>query len=72
MITKTRPAMLIAAILALGVLIPSGARAQSTLFSDDFGPKPLGSWKPSPLGLLTNWDASSGAAPENRRGQTHQ
>jgi hypothetical protein len=69
-ITKARPARLIAAILALGVLLPAGARAQSTLFTDDFGPKPLGSWKVSPLGLLSNWDASSGAAVYNGGGHT--
>src|SRR5881227_4427928 len=68
-ITKVRPAFLfVAATLALGVLIPPGAFAQSTLFNDDFGPKPLGSWQASPLGLLANWDASSGAAVYNGGG----
>jgi len=58
-VTKARSAfLLLAATLALGVLVPSGALAQSVLFNDDFGPKPLGSWQASPLGLLGNWDAT--------------
>lgn len=59
------------ACLLLSVLagvIPAGA--QTTLFSDDFGPKPLASWEPSPLGLLGNWSAGSGAAEYNGGGHT--
>jgi len=70
-ITKARSGfLLLAAALTLGFLIPPGALAQSTLFTDDFGPKPLGSWQASPLGLLANWDASSGAAVYNGGGHT--
>jgi Domain of Unknown Function (DUF1080) len=46
------------------------ATAQTTLFSDDFGPKPLAAWKPSPLGLFGNWNASLGAAVYNGGGHT--
>jgi hypothetical protein len=67
-VTKTRwTSMLVIAILAVA---PSGAFAQSVLFSDAFGPKPLASWQASPLGLLSNWDASSGAAVYNGGGHT--
>jgi hypothetical protein len=45
------------------------AAAAQPLFSDDFGPKPLGGWTASPLGLFANWDASSGAAADNDGGQ---
>jgi hypothetical protein len=52
-------------------LTASLASAQPvTLFSDDFGPKPLGDWTASPLGLAANWDASSGAAAYNGGGHT--
>ncbi|HEX3527811.1 MAG TPA: family 16 glycoside hydrolase [Thermoanaerobaculia bacterium] len=71
MITKARSGFLfLAAALVLGIFIPLGALAQTTLFSDDFGPKPLASWRASPLGLLANWDASSGAAVYNGGGHT--
>jgi hypothetical protein len=70
-ITKAHPSFLrLAATLALAFLMASGALAQSTLFSDDFGPKPLASWQASPLGLFSNWDASSGAAVYNGGGHT--
>ncbi|MBW8876261.1 MAG: hypothetical protein JF614_14945 [Acidobacteria bacterium] len=71
MITKARSGFLfLAAALALGFLIPPEALAQTVLFNDDFGPKPLGSWQASPLGLLANWEASSGAAVYNGGGHT--
>ncbi len=52
----------------LGVL--AVAAQPVTLFSDDFGPKPLGAWQASPLGLVSNWDASSGSAAYNGGGHT--
>ncbi|HWM93884.1 MAG TPA: family 16 glycoside hydrolase [Thermoanaerobaculia bacterium] len=58
--------VLFAALLA--AVLP--VAAQTTLFSDDFGPKPLASWQPSPLGLSNNWSASSGAAVYNGGGHT--
>ncbi|HKV12498.1 MAG TPA: family 16 glycoside hydrolase [Thermoanaerobaculia bacterium] len=58
---------LLALLLLLGAL---PAAAQTTLFTDDFGPKPLAAWKASPLGLLSNWSASSGAAVYNGGGHT--
>lgn len=64
MSTKFRSPLL-ALLLLLGAL---PAAAQTTLFSDDFGPKPLAAWKVSPLGLLSNWSASSGAAVYNGGG----
>ena len=70
-IDKARSALLLwATMLALGFFIPPGALAQATLFEDGFGPKPLAGWQPSPLGLLSNWDASSGAAAYNGGGHT--
>ncbi|MFY9824876.1 MAG: hypothetical protein WAM82_26085 [Thermoanaerobaculia bacterium] len=68
MVTNTRWALRLA--VAILAIVPSGALAQSTLFHDDFGPKPLASWQASPLGLLSNWDASSGAAAYNGGGHT--
>ncbi|HEX4960798.1 MAG TPA: hypothetical protein VF173_08160 [Thermoanaerobaculia bacterium] len=71
MVTKARLAfMLVITILALGFAVPPRAHAQSILFDDDFGPKPLASWHASLLGLLTNWDTSSGAAVYNGGGHT--
>jgi len=49
------------------VLVTSGG---STLFSDDFSPRPLRNWTASPLGLLSNWDASTGVAAYNGGGHT--
>jgi hypothetical protein len=61
--------LLLAAVL--GTLAAPRTFAQPTpLFSDDFGPKPLASWQASPLGLASNWDASSGAAAYNGDGHT--
>jgi hypothetical protein len=34
----------------------------TTLFTDDFGPKPLEAWTPSPLGQSSHWDGSAGTA----------
>ncbi|HSS49268.1 MAG TPA: hypothetical protein VLX28_10000, partial [Thermoanaerobaculia bacterium] len=71
MVTNTRWVPILAiAFLAVGLFAPCGASAQSILFSDDFGPKPLASWQSSPLGLRSNWDASSGAAAYNGGGHT--
>lgn len=61
-----RSRLLLAAVLAC--TLP--ATAQTTLFSDDFGPKPLASWTPSPLGLAANWNGSTGAAAYNGGGHT--
>ncbi|HET9228491.1 MAG TPA: hypothetical protein VFR31_17575, partial [Thermoanaerobaculia bacterium] len=59
------------AALCLCLLLSiSPALAQTTLFSDDFGAKPLGSWTASPLGLAGNWNASTGAAVYNGGGHT--
>src|SRR4051812_47013563 len=70
--TMTPKARLIARLLLAALaaaLTASLASAQpGTLFSDDFGPKPLGGWTASPLGLAANWDASSGAAAYNGGG----
>src|SRR6478609_5194797 len=56
---------------AAAALTASLASAQPvTLFGDGFGPKPLGGWTASPLGLAANWDASSGAAAYNGGGHT--
>ena len=60
--------VLMSVLLSAVVALP--AMAQTTLFSDDFGPKPLASWTSSPLGLSTNWNASSGAAVYNGGGHT--
>jgi hypothetical protein len=49
------------------ILVTSGS---STLLSDDFSPRPLRSWTVSPLGLATNWDASTGVAAYNGGGHT--
>lgn len=66
----SRAALLRCALVSLVVaLLPSAASA-TTLFSDDFGPKPLGSWTPSPLGLSSNWDGSNGTAAYNGGGHT--
>jgi hypothetical protein len=58
-ITKERSSFLLLATILVLSFLPPGAFAQATLFEDDFGPKPLAGWQPSPLGLLSNWDASS-------------
>ncbi len=69
MSTKTLRILCAAALAA--TLASRGASAQpTTLFSDDFGPKPLAGWQASPLGLLSNWDASSGAAAYDGGGHT--
>jgi hypothetical protein len=52
------------------VLVTAGGAGASTLFSDDFSPRPLRNWTASPLGLPSNWDASSGAASYNGGGHT--
>ena len=64
---------LLTLLLAIAVPLLLGAlpaTAQTILFSDDFGPKPLAAWQASPLGLLSNWAASSGAAVYNGGGHT--
>jgi hypothetical protein len=71
--TKSRSPLLTLLLLAIAVPLLLGAlpaTAQTILFSDDFGPKPLASWKASPLGLLSNWNASTGAAVYNGGGHT--
>ena len=51
-----------AGCLAAGIFLVPSAAAASTLFSDDFGAKPLGSWTPSPLGLASHWSGAAGTA----------
>src|SRR6185312_11921159 len=63
-------ALPLAALLSLAFFMATGALAQSVLLNDDFGPKPLAGWQASPLGLRSNWDASSGAAVYNGGGHT--
>lgn len=70
---KTRSPLFTLLLVAAAVPLLLGAlpaTAQTTLFSDDFGPKPLAAWQASPLGLLSNWTASSGAAAYNGGGHT--
>jgi hypothetical protein len=66
----TMKARLILAVLAAALTASLASAQPVTLFSDDFGPKPLGGWTASPLGLAANWDASSGAAAYNGGGHT--
>lgn len=47
-----------------------GASAQTVLFEDSFDPSTLAAWKPSPLGLFSNWSTSSGNASYNGGGHT--
>jgi hypothetical protein len=61
---------LILAILAAALTASLASAQPVTVFSDDFGPKPLAGWTASPLGLAGNWDASSGAAAYNGGGHT--
>lgn len=68
--TKTRSPILLLLLIVPLLLGALPAAAQTTLFSDDFGPKPLAAWQASPLGLLNNWSASSGAAVYNGGGHT--
>jgi hypothetical protein len=56
--------------LLAGVLALPAAVAADTLFSDDFGPKPLAAWTPSPLGQAAHWSAASGAAAWDGSGHT--
>jgi hypothetical protein len=49
------------------VLVTDGA---TTLFTEDFSPNPLRHWTASPLGLATNWTATSGVASYNGGGHT--
>src|SRR5436305_3141791 len=63
-------ARLLLAVLATALTASLASAQPVTLFSDDFGPKPLGGWTASPLGLAANWDASSGAAAYNGGGHT--
>ncbi len=58
------------ALLFAAILAALPAAGQTALFSDDFGPKPLASWTSSPLGLASNWNASSGAAVYSGGGHT--
>ena len=59
------------AVSVAGTLtVPRTSAQPVTLFSDDFGPKPLAGWQASPLGLAGNWDAASGAAAYNGGGHT--
>jgi hypothetical protein len=52
--------LLTLALLAAAPMTSTAAAA--TLFSDDFGPKPLESWAPSPLGLAGGWNGSAGTS----------
>ena len=56
--------------LLLGLLTMPPALRADTLFSDDFGPKPLASWTPSPLGLLSHWSSAAGTAAYDGGGHT--
>ncbi len=58
---------LLAAALLIAATSPGTA---ITLFSDDFGPKPLESWTPSPLGQSSHWDGSAGTAAWDGSGHT--
>ncbi|HEX6097049.1 MAG TPA: family 16 glycoside hydrolase [Thermoanaerobaculia bacterium] len=49
------------------VAVTQGA---TTLFSEDFSPNPLRNWTASPLGLASNWTATSGVASYNGGGHT--
>ena len=60
------PCLLAAALLATA---PSPGTA-TTLFNEDFGPKPLDSWTPSPLGQESHWSAASGTAAWDGSGHT--
>ncbi len=60
------PCLLAVALLA-ATAVPGAA---ATLFSDGFGPKPLDSWTPSPLGLASHWDGSTGTAAWDGSGHT--
>jgi hypothetical protein len=66
-----RALFVVLACLFAGALaaLPQPAAA-ATLLADDFGPKPLAAWQPSPLGLAGNWDASAGTASYNGGGHT--
>src|SRR3954471_19169497 len=68
--TMNVKARLLLAVLAAALTASLASAQPVTLFSDDFGPKPLGGWTASPLGLTANWDASSGAAAYNGGGHT--
>ena len=56
-----------AAALLAAAALPATA---TTLFSDDFGPKPLEAWTPSPLGQASHWDGSTGTAAWDGSGHT--
>jgi hypothetical protein len=60
------PCLLAVAFLATAS-VPATA---ATLFSDDFGPKPLEAWTPSPLGQSSHWDGSAGTAAWDGSGHT--
>jgi hypothetical protein len=70
MSSRTTQRLFVAGCLIAGVLILPSAAAATTLFSDDFGPKPLASWTPSPLGLAGHWDGSAGTAAYDGGGHT--
>ena len=59
------PCLVAAALLAAA--LPGSA---ATLFSDDFGPKPLEAWTPSPLGQASHWVGSAGTAAWDGSGHT--
>jgi hypothetical protein len=56
--------------VALLAAAPVPGAATTTLFSEDFGPKPLDSWAPSPLGQASHWSAGSGSAAWDGSGHT--
>jgi len=70
MVSRPLKLLFAAGCLAASVLLLPSALAATTLFSDDFGAKPLGSWTPSPLGLLSHWSGAAGTAAYDGGGHT--
>ena len=70
MVSRTFQRLVAAGCLAASVLLLPSALAASTLFNDDFGAKPLGSWTPSPLGLASHWSGAAGTAAYDGGGHT--
>lgn len=57
-------------VSAVGLLAAAAPLPAATLFSDDFGPKPLEAWALSPLGPSSHWDGSAGTAAWDGSGHT--
>ncbi len=70
MVSRTMQRLLVAGCLAAVLFNLPSVLAASTLFSDDFGAKPLGSWTPSPLGLASHWSGAAGTAAYDGGGHT--